>query len=386
MRTAAAERALAAIVDRVDVILANTGDRFPYVNVDGTWETTADGNWCGGHWIGLLRLAAAHDDDRVDRFSAAADAQTAAMVTGMERSSMFCGMNFHYAGFRAYDRTGDRSHFGRGLAGADAMCELFHDGARQVSLGILDIKGPEQFRGPATAHGPTGERLGAVDAIYVALGVLWRAYRETRRPHFRDIAISHADRHLDWYHRDDGSTWHHAEFDADGSLVRQYNELAASDATCWARGLGWHVAGLVRCYNETGAERYLAALEASVAYHRANTPGDEIPYWDYAAPEIPDEPRDTSAAGLIAYGLTALEPADDAHATRVAPLRAYGRELLAEIVDGYMILDADANRRGAVLQGCFNAPGDYATNAELIWTNYYVARALERVVTEGHGS
>lgn len=29
----------------------------------GEWETTDDGNWCGGHWVGLLWLAAEHAED-----------------------------------------------------------------------------------------------------------------------------------------------------------------------------------------------------------------------------------------------------------------------------------------------------------------------------------
>ncbi|WP_114579442.1 glycoside hydrolase family 88 protein [Saliphagus sp. LR7] len=366
-----------ALIDRVDSTLKATGEEFPYfANPEtGTWDTTDNGNWCGGHWIGLLWFAAGHADDetRTKRFAAAARSHSETMAEYMPRASMFCGMNFHLSGFKGYDATGDRALFGLGLEGADAMVAAFDETARQVPLGQLAIKGPDQFRGPESSHGPPGDRLGAVDAVHTSLPVLWRAYAETSEARFRDIAVSHADRHLDWYVREDGSTWHHAVFEGDtGELERQYNELALSDDTCWARGQGWHIAGLARAYAETGARRYLNALRKSVNYHRKNAPSDGVPQWDYAAGS--DEPRDTSAAALVAYGLTILPSQSE-----TADLREYGREILATLIDGYLVTDTDANNRGAVLHGCFNRPGQYADDHELLWTNYYVAATITAI-------
>jgi len=370
------ESVLAAVVSQVRMTHEATGDAFPYfANPEtGEWTTTGDGNWCGGHWIGLLRLAGDRlDDEAGERLHAAADAHTDRMFEYMPRKSMFCGMNCNYAGFDGYDRTGDRSLFGIGLAGADAMITAYHEGARQIPLGDLAIEGPEEFRGPDSDHGPLGTRVGAVDSICTALPVLWRAYEETGDPTFRDVAISHADRHLDWYIPPDGSTWHHAVFDPEtGALERQYNELARGDDTCWARGQGWNVAGLACSYDATGADRYLAALRRTVDYYRENSPVDEVPYWDFAVLD-PDEPRDTSAAALVAYGLSQLDADDDA----VADLREYGRRVLGGLVENYLVTDSAAPNYGAVLQGCFDRPGEYATANELVWTNYYVARTLE---------
>lgn len=285
---------------------------------------------------------------------------------------MFCGMNFHYAGFRAYDLTGDRSRFGLGLEGGDAMVDLYHENARQVALGELEIKGPEQFRGPESDHGPPGSQIGAVDNIYTALPILWRAYEETGKARFRDVALSHADRHLDWYIREDGSTWHHAVFDPDtGVLQSQYNELAISNDTCWSRGQAWNIAGLCRAYRETKAERFLTALRTTVDYYRNNTVDGYVPLWDFAAPEEPGTPRDTSAAAITAYGLTEL-PASK----KTVEFREYGTMIVKRILEQALVMDPDAPNHGAVLHGCFNKPGGYATDNELIWTDYYLMAAL----------
>lgn len=372
--------ALTALLDRVERTLDATGDRFPYVydrDADA-WETTENGNWCGGHWIGLLWHAASHaDSDRVgDRFGRAAHKHTEAMRAYMPQDSMFCGMNFAYAGFRGYDHSGDRTLFGIGLEGADAMTEAFHEGARQIPLGKLAIKGPEQFRGPDSDHGPPGDRIGAVDNLYTAVSILWRAFDEVGDPRFRDVAISHADRHLDWYVRDNGRTWHHAVFDEDGALKRQYNELAHGDDTCWARGQGWSIAGLAAAYAATGAERYRRALESNVTYYRSNAPDDHVPNWDFEVPDPETEPRDSSAAALAAYGLVALLPDDD----RIADLRNFGYDVLSSLVSSYLVTDPNDPAYGRVLHGCFNRPGEYATDTELVWTTYYLTETLATVL------
>lgn len=373
------ECALGAVVERVRRTLEDVGGAFPYFAdpETGEWTTTQNGNWCGGHWIGLLHLAAEHSDEAErSRLRRAAEERTRMMVEYMPRESMFCGLNFHNAGFRAYDSTGDRSQFGLGLEGADAMADYYHEGARHIPIGLLDIEGPEEFRGPDDDDHPRGDRVGAVDDIYTALPVLWRAYEETGDSRFRDVAVSHADRHLDWFVRDDGSTWHHAVFDREtGRLERQYNELAHGDDTCWARGQGWNVAGLCRAYEETGAERYLDTLQRSVDYYREHVPADLVPHWDFEAPRKPSTPRDTSAAALVAYGLTGLSGSG----MRVVDLRRFGVRILRSLLDDYLVTDETHPCFGGVLNGCFNKPGGYATDNELVWTDYYLAHTLHRL-------
>ncbi len=365
-----------AMMERVVSTHDRVDGAFPYFAdpATGTWTTTDDGNWCGGHWVGLLHLAAEHTG--ADRLGQTATDLTEVVVASVERESMFFGMNALYVGYRLADLTGETDSTAIGRDGADAMVRYFHELARQVPLGVQPIEAPaNNFRGPADDGGPSGHRLGAVDAIYTAVPVLWRAYRETGDPRDRDVAISHADRHLDWYIRPDGRTWHHAEFDpATGSLRRQYNELAFDDDTCWARGQGWCIAGLARAYRETGAGRYRHALERTTDYYRTHTPDDEVPHWDFDHPDAPDVGRDTSAAALAAYGLTRLDPADDT----VAALRTYGDRVLESLVANYLTpVGADDGRPpGMVTDGCFNGPAGYADNHELIWTDYYVAVGL----------
>jgi unsaturated chondroitin disaccharide hydrolase len=371
------ESGLAAILDRIDATLDAVDDDFPlfYDDAAGGWETTPDGNWCGGHWIGLLWLAHARRGGKRYAETARALGDRMGQTSGL-LDSMFAGMNYLYAGFRAYDLTGDRAHFGRGLTGADAMADRFHESAQQITVGEYEVAGPSsEFHFSGETDRPTGAQAGSSDSIYTALPVLWRAYAETGEERFRDVALSHANRHIRWHVRDDGRTWNRTLFDPEsGEAVEHYNALAHSDDTCWARGQGWVTAGLCYTYNATHAPRFLEALEDVIGYYTSNAPDDLVPYWDFEDPAIPDAPRDTSAAAIAASGLLAL----DAHDERTEALRATGARILDSLLADYLITDGE--RRGAIQHGCYVKPSDYAVDNELIWTQYYVAWTLHRLL------
>lgn len=380
---ATAEAALKALISRVDATLENVDD-FPYFAdpETGEWVTTTDGNWCAGHWIGLLWLAGrqASGEEATQHYVDMGRRYVEKMRTSEDiLDSLFAGMNYLYAGFDGYDLTGDRTLFGLGFIGADAMVGLFEEAPRVIPIGVYRVKGPEEQFDLAqeTDQRPVGWEATATDVIHTSVPVLWRAYEETGKARFRDIALAHCDRHLDWCLRDDGSTWHQVQFEPEtGELVRQYNDLAYSDKTCWARGLGWNISGLSAAYNATGARRYIDALDRSVDYYMENTPSDLVPYWDFEDPNAPDVPRDTSCAGIAASGLVKLSGEDN----RVEQLRVVGEQILESIIENYMLTDVNDDRLGMITHGCYNKPADYALSNELIWTDYYVGDALETVL------
>ena len=62
------------------------------------------------------------------------------------------------------------------------------------------------------------------------------------------------------------------------------------------------------CYRETGLPEFLeqAGHIADYIFSSPALPEDLIPYWDFSAPGIPDEPRDASAATVTASALYEL--------------------------------------------------------------------------------
>lgn len=94
--------------------------------------------------------------------------------------------------------------------------------------------------------------------------------------------------------------------------------------------------------------------------------------------------RDTSAAAPVAYGLVGLDLglAPPEHADRVADLRRTGERILASLLAEYLITDPEDARHGMVTDGCYNYPSEFATDNELVWTDYYVARAVSALLGE----
>lgn len=60
------------------------------------------------------------------------------------------------------------------------------------------------------------------------------------------------------------------------------------------------------CYRETGNVAFLDVAQKATDTYLQRLPADYIPYWDFDAPGIPEEPRDASAAAVVASGLLEL--------------------------------------------------------------------------------
>jgi len=79
------------------------------------------------------------------------------------------------------------------------------------------------------------------------------------------------------------------------------------------------------------------------------------------------EVRDTSCAALVAYGLVSL--CED------QKLQDLGISILESLCDHYLI--KDGNNRGMLIHGCYSKPKNYVYDNELIWSDYYLAYALD---------
>ena len=141
------------------------------------------------------------------------------------------------------------------------------------------------------------------------LEILFWATKETSDSTFYKIAVAHANTTLKNHFREDFSTWHVLSYDSTtGQVLKRNTAQGYSDESCWARGESWGLYGFTMCYRETKDPRYLEWAEGMAKYilTNKNLPEDMIPYWDYNAPNIPDEVRDVSAAAIMASALYEL--------------------------------------------------------------------------------
>ena len=123
------------------------------------------------------------------------------------------------------------------------------------------------------------------------------------------IAVSHADVTMDNHFREDGSCYHVVDYDKKQGGVRgKYTAQGYADESSWARGQAWAIYGYAVCYRYTRDQRYLEMADRiyRFMFRHKNLPEDLVPYWDYDAPCIPNEPRDASAAAITASALYEL--------------------------------------------------------------------------------
>ena len=126
---------------------------------------------------------------------------------------------------------------------------------------------------------------------------------------FYNIAVSHADVTMANHFREDNSCYHVVDYDPETGAVRSKQTAQGyADESSWARGQAWALYGYTMCYRYTKDKRYLEHAQKiyDFLFGNKNLPEDLVPYWDYDAPNIPNEPRDASAAACTASALYEL--------------------------------------------------------------------------------
>jgi unsaturated chondroitin disaccharide hydrolase len=126
---------------------------------------------------------------------------------------------------------------------------------------------------------------------------------------YRDLAIQHTNNDMKHHFRSDFSVHHVVDYDTLTGIPRgKQTWQGAHDSSAWSRGQAWALYGFTTMYRYTKNPIYLKQAEgiAQFILKHPNLPKDKVPYWDFNAPNIPNEERDASAAAVIASSLLEL--------------------------------------------------------------------------------
>jgi lysophospholipase L1-like esterase len=206
----------------------------------------------------------------------------------------------------------------------------------------------------------------------------WSA-REANEPRLRDIAIQHADNTLKNHFREDASSWHVVEYNpTNGVVVKKQTHQGVGDSSAWARGQAWALYGYTMMFRETRKSEYLAQAGkvARFLMNHPRLPEDKIPYWDFDAPNIPDAPRDASAAAIMASALIELsenvEPGFGRQCFQLA------RQQLLSLSSPSYLAKLGENG-GFLLRHCVgNMPKNSEVDVPLNYADYYFLEGLFR--------
>ena len=116
-------------------------------------------------------------------------------------------------------------------------------------------------------------------------------------------AFYHTMTTIDLIVRDDGSTYHHYQFDPETAKpMYGVTWQGYADESCWSRGQSWGIYGFSIAYSYSKNQTFLDAQRDVTYYMLNHLPEDLIPYWDYTFTSG-DEPRDASAAVIAVCGM-----------------------------------------------------------------------------------
>jgi len=141
------------------------------------------------------------------------------------------------------------------------------------------------------------------------LEFLMEVSKMTGDKNLQKICFSHADKTMKNHYRADNSSFHVIDYDSiNGNILHKQTAQGYADNSSWARGQAWGLYGFTMMYRESKNSKYLEQAQKIAAYiiNYPTLPNDKIPYWDYIAPNIPNEPRDASAAAITASALIEL--------------------------------------------------------------------------------
>lgn len=124
-----------------------------------------------------------------------------------------------------------------------------------------------------------------------------------------NACVSHANRTMENHFRNDNSSYHVIDYDVNsGDVISKQTHQGLHHESSWARGQAWGLYGFTMMYRMTFNPEYLRQAEkiADFIIQHPRLPEDKIPYWDFDVKNIPNEPRDASAAAIMASALLEL--------------------------------------------------------------------------------
>ena len=124
---------------------------------------------------------------------------------------------------------------------------------------------------------------------------------------FQEMALAHARTTMKNHFRDDNSCFHLVDYNPEtGEVIGKQTVQGYADNSAWARGQAWALYGYTMVYRFAKEQDILDHAVAVTDYILSRLPEDGVPYWDFDAPDVPEAPRDASAAAVMASGLIEL--------------------------------------------------------------------------------
>ncbi len=208
------------------------------------------------------------------------------------------------------------------------------------------------------------------------LELLFEATKLTQDSSYHKIAVEHTNTTLKNHFRKDNSAYHVVIYDTiSGAVKDKITHQGFNDESAWARGQAWAVYGFTMAYRYTQDTAYLEQAKAMANFflEHENLPADGIPYWDFDDPDIPDAPKDVSAATIMASALVELYSF-----TKNKGYKNYTHKVLESLKSREYILPEDVEGPFILKHSTGHWPNNDEIDQPIVYADYYFLEALIR--------
>ena len=211
--------------------------------------------------------------------------------------------------------------------------------------------------------------------------LLWAA-KETGNQNFKEIAITHARTTIKNHFREDNSSYHVVDYNPEtGEVVHKHTHQGYAHESAWSRGQAWGLYGYTMMYRETGLEEFLVQAEKIAEYilSQKGIKDGKMPYWDFNAPQIPNEPYDASAGAIIASALIEL----DDLANKSGQYLEVAEKLVTTLSSSEFLTNVGDNKGFLIKHATGSKPHNSEVDVPLVYADYYYLEALIRCRDRG---
>lgn len=320
--------------------------------------------WTVGFWPGILWYVYEASNDETIKASAIHYTELLQPLTMLPAYDHDLGFQIFCSYGNAYRLTGNEAYKQIILNAADTLATLFNP-----KVGTI-LSWPREVEPNNWPHNTIMDNMINLDMLY------WAAKNGGRKELY-DIATKHAEKTMEFGFREDGGNYHVAVFDTiTGNFIKGVTHQGYADSTLWARGQAWAIYGYTIVYRETKDKKFLRFAEKVTDLYLSRLPEDDfIPYWDFDAPNIPNEPKDASAAAITASALLELSTLED-DPEKAGIYQKTAIRILNELSsEKYQSREANP---AFLLHSVGHWPGRSEIDASINYADYYYMEALIR--------
>lgn len=341
------------------------GAGFPHASQGGVYELASPEWWTAGFWPGMLwQLYRDSQRPELKEIAEQCEAELDTVMDAYLRLDHDIGFMWTLTSVANYKLTGNETSRLRALKAANFLAARFNIRGRY-------IRAWNPWR-----EGERNEGIAIIDCC-MNMPLLFWASRTSGDPRYAHIAKEHLNTVLAHFIRPDGSVYHMVEFDPHtGERIKPWAGQGHAAESAWSRGSAWAIYGLALGYHHTGRDEYLRAAQQTAAFFLSRLPEDQVPAWDFRAPEELQGLRDSSAGACAANGLLLL--AQQTEGADAIFYRERGEQILKSLYERYGAWD-DAAEEGLLLHGTSNYPQGTNIDVPLIYGDFYFVEGLARL-------